>query len=272
LNHLLLKLLCSLFCVCSAAEPSAAQVNNNTVFQRAFNGAVTTGASVPMRNIGQQYHLIVASITQSVGAPCDLNSYTGLLRLEASTDSINWVVIGDPIISIPSTSSAPFAAVTSASGAYAYVRVNYVLAFSSNCPLTVYYSGSITGTLTGSAPFTSAQDTFQYATRNSAASGTVVIGTCPTQTLPQIYSIVISTPGGAQTVTLAAQTAADPPVVVWNFGVTTIAGSTPTVLPQGTRPYITLPAVLESPSTSYNLALTTSAATEADVFISYRCE
>jgi hypothetical protein len=269
LKHLILKLFCILFCTCSADEQVVAQVNNNTVFQRLFNGAVTTGASVPVRNIGQQYHLLIVSITPGT-APCNLGEYEGLIRLEASTDDINWVPLGAPIIVAPPNNSSPYAVITSASGAYAYVRANYIDAFTSSCPMTAYYSGSITGTLTGSAPFTSIQDTFQYAALHSTSAATVQVAICPPLTLPQLYSAIISTPGGPQTVTLSASSSV--PMEIWQLGITTIAGSTPTVIPQGSRPYIAIPALFESATVSYSISVTTTAATAADTFLSYRCE
>lgn len=249
----------------------------NTIFQRVFLNQTTAAVSPAVRTTGQEYHrLDVYANNFCVNG--------GSIFIEASNNGVNYIPLSVPLTSLdalinPASSAVNFHGSTSATGSFAYVRANYNVVFSSSggtCAITVYYAGAPNGTLAGSAPYTTYNDSgFQYfnnKTSSMLGPGAIICG--GTTMGLQIYSVSLSAPGGANTVTLAMnQNNAGGSFVAnyWTYNIGLTATNPNWVQPQGSRPYLVVPAS-QVGVYRYGLMLTQSAATEVDYAISYRCE
>lgn len=248
-----------LFILAALVAPLAFGQGANTIFQQMFLNVTAPAISTVVRNIGQQYHTITLSRTGTCNA-------AGYVTLEGSYDGTTYFAIGAPI-------DGPIlnVAFTSASGAFAYVRVNYRNTYGVACLVTVSYAGTITGTLTGSAPFVVQQDSFRYGfgTLSSNTGGVfTVVATCPSVSLAQLYSLVVEPVGGAN---LATLTYLDSVLgTIWTHRIP-MAATGSFILPQGSRPYFAIqPAVPVFGSPEIRMSI--SNATTVDFFSTWRCE
>lgn len=265
MKHLISVLLCL---ICSAAEQRAdAQVNNNSVFQVMINSSFTnTGNSANARNIGQQYHLLTIRLTGAGTCVSTAPPSTGFIGLQASYDNVNFFPIGAPITVIYNG-----LATTSASGAYAYVRVSYSILFTgsvSRCNVNATYAGSITGTPTSSVPYTIGEDTFIYLGGVLGNSLALPI-TCAIPTAPQIYGLSLTATGGANTVSIEIENASSAIEAEYNVILPVTAPSF--IWPQGPRPYFGFPNAASIGSTTH-IFLALASSTEIDYAITFRCE
>ncbi len=242
-----------------------------STFQQLFLNKSTTGVSAVVRNTGQQYHRL--DIFATTGNLCAGTG--GQVFLEGSADNVSFIPIGAPVEQLNSYSNATgssayhFEGSTSASGSYAYVRVNILKAFD-GCPLTVNYTGTINGTLVGSQPFTAAGDTFTTVIFNQNVQAAQDIYHCSTTGAAlQVYAVALSATGGANTATLSMLLDATP---VWSFNIGLTATNPNWIQPHGSRPYFTVPTIAPTSTARYTLMLALSAATRVDYNIGLRCE
>jgi hypothetical protein len=249
-----------------ALATSACPQGGNTVFQVPFNATTMTGVSGVMHNIGQQYHLLTVRLTSA-------NSCTtgavGLIQIQASYDNINYFSVGAPIISVVGGYAA-----TSASGAYGYIRINYTNQFNGSgpCTMTANYAGSITGTLSGSSPFTASQDSFLYASGAITSTTPLLVHTCQLPTLPQVYMYYVTDPGGANSVSIYDADTVTALTVAFNFK-TALPVNGSFGFPQGTRPYLsTNTGISVSVVNAVGLYVAATAGTEIDYTLAFRCE
>lgn len=153
---------------------------------------------------------------------------------------------------------------TDANATYPYIRVNYKALLGTTCPITVYYTGTLNGSSTTSAPFSAQNDSFSYYIKNVPG----VVGTCFASGSPlQVYGMAINAPGGANIVTLTLTYGT---AVIWTYNIGFSADNIPFILPQGSRPYFFAP-VQSVGGSSYKLTATQSGG-EVDYAISFRCE
>ncbi len=254
-----------------------ANAQGSNVYQKVFSAQVSTGASAVVRNNGQQYHRIdiFASGASCVGT-------LGKIFIEGSGDGVNYVPIGAtieqliPYANATGTGTFAWTATTSAAGAYANVRVNYLTGFTVGCALTVFYVGTPTGTLVGSQPFTSIGDSFEYAVSSiSTATKTKRVQCSTSGTLLELYAVALSATGGANVVTLTGYAGPITGSPIWTMNIALPAASPNWVQPQGSRPYYTVPLSAVVPPTDPNvftMAIQLANATEVDYDIVYRCE
>lgn len=177
---------------------------------------------------------------------------------------LNIVTAGGAVVS---GSVTPIAgqAHTDANATYPYIRVNYKALLAASCPITVYYTGTLNGSSTTSAPFSAQNDSFSYYIKNVPGN----IGACTSLGSPlQVYAMAINAPGGANTVTLTMLYGSS---TVWTYNIGFSADNIPFILPQGTRPYFFSPVQPVGGST-YRLVATQVTGAEVDYAISFRCE
>lgn len=243
---------------------------SNTVFQQMLSASTVIGPTVAVRNIGQQYHLLaVQALNAGTGTACATDTaWIGKILMEASFDGMNYFRIGVPVASVPFNQIV----VSSASGAYAYVRVNYAVdGTAGDCALTAFYSGSLTGTLTGSAPFSTFQDSFTAIAGNTATSGSqVTMRTCSGGGNLSVYSLSLFNQVVTPNTALLELSDVTLSQVQMSISVP-LAGYASMIWPQGSRPYMRAGA-LNAASDNTRLTINLSAATNVSWVLWYRCE
>jgi len=247
----------------------SAQAQQNSIFQRVFNSVGWTGAvaSAPMRNIGQQYSILSVSVANTTPGSCP-SGWVGAIQLEASYDNASYFQIGTPITVIPTVGVFQS---TSAPGSYSFIRVNY-LQGDGNCALTAYYSGSITGTPIGSAPYSTFGEQFRVESFSPVSAPQSLVRCSPGRMV--VYGLVASNlvataNGGTFTITNDSTS-----TTTFSVGFA-VAPSASYILPNGPRPYfrdnIDHTGSLSTDIETLNLSALT-AATNMSFLIVYRCE
>ncbi len=243
----------------------------NSVYQRVFNGTVSYGPSAPVRNIGQQYSLLaVQAIEIGSGTRCATFGWSGAIQLEASYDNVTYFVIGTPITNISNNTYIT----TSAPGAFAYVRVDYLNGTNTNCKLIAYYSGTITGTPIGSAPYSTFSEQFVSQPFGSAITSPTIIASCTVGRMV-VYSLILSNQvSTANTATLAIHDITAPGGTTFTTDIYLPAGAPAFILPQGPRPYLrdAGATAMSFPGDQETLTVALSATTLVEGVVGYRCE
>lgn len=238
------------------------QTQMGTVYQNVFTSTQTLGASNPIRNIGQTYHLMAASLTDAPTKTCV--SVIGLrLELQASYDNSAYFTIGQPMNAIVPN----FVAVTWAYGAYPFVRVNYIAGTSANCVLTVNYSGSTTGSKVNPVYDSGIKNGFVTGLNfTTVGAGTLALNTClfNTTRFLTIYGFYMNnTSGGTLTgITLNIQDSAGSPVIIDTMNIGSLGALASVSMKAETVPLLGLnqSATLLNATFPLNVSVTASGA------------
>jgi hypothetical protein len=146
---------------------------------------VVTGVSPPMRSASlNQFHQLTMIPYNVTGSSC-AGGFTGVIRLEASTDLVTWFPLGLNI----TAAAVNTGTYTSAAGSFAYVRINYVSGNTSSCLVSAWYSGTTTGypsfntPVVPTPPVPIAGNPFLYSGQQAVTATAVAL---PTQTTKQV--------------------------------------------------------------------------------------
>lgn len=115
----------------------------DTIFQSLVVNQTTTGATSNVTNIGQSQHLFFVLLTNKPTLTCSQQSVA--IRIEASYDnsSGSFFPIGTPLTAVAGSGGAQLSEIMVARGAFPYVRLNALAFDTTNCNLTVMYSGAL---------------------------------------------------------------------------------------------------------------------------------
>jgi hypothetical protein len=111
-----------------------------TIHQLVFQNITSARASTPVRNMGAVSHLLMVQLTSQAGKTCSGGAAN--IGLEASYDQKTWTPIGAQLTGITADANGNLVGLTTAQGAYPYVRVNVRSFDTTNCQLTAWYTGS----------------------------------------------------------------------------------------------------------------------------------
>jgi hypothetical protein len=275
--------------------PLLAQPGNNTVSHIVLNasnlntGVITLPASI---NIGQNSHQIYAYTADNGSAGACAGStpayFSGQIRLFGSVDNVNWIQISNVIDNITptganlivptNTNTTPLVAF--ATGVFPYLQVQFANTSWATCLLTVWYTGSTSPQAYTGSPRT-ISDRFIYNPIHITAPGTgstynlitnqclygTVAGESYSGTLA-VYSLWLYNPAAANTITVGVGTTGptfQPLLTLTSFQQYAQFSA----WPNAGKPYF----IGYSPSTTGNaLTLITSANTEVDGYVVFRCE
>lgn len=168
----------------------------HTVYQKVFSAITTNQASNPVANIGQIYHQITVRFGNQTGKTCVPAANVQDIGLEQSSDDVTYFRFG-PRVGTPFSVTTTSYTALSAQGAWPYVRVNARSFDTTNCSVTVTYTGS-------TSPINPPQSVYNgYACTNQSpvtASGATGIQTAiSANTAFVVDKLVIWNSGVAQT-------------------------------------------------------------------------
>ena len=245
----------------------------DTIFQVVFNATQTLGESAAITNIGQPYHILTMSVADAPSKTCSAWGAGGLggrVELEGSFDNITYIRIGQPV----STLLKGTPSLVWGYGAFPYLKVNYIDGDTTNCTLTVTYSGSLYGTKITPVYDSNVKNGFVSTTFLSTGAGDITVGPCGNYTKNvSVYGFYINnTTAGTLTgnvIKTVSSTAAT--IDSMNLGSIAALGSVwmkAESVPilganQGTAAFLAVPPV--------NVVITTSAAGLTG-WVLYRCE
>lgn len=223
------------------AAPVAHCQQSNTVYTTIGTNVVTTGilAQKP-RQIGQSFHLLqVSAATVGVGT-CGVGAsgWIGDVHMEGSFDNTNWLTIGGTVYNLDVNTQKYI----TASGSFPYLRINYAYGNTTNCKISIYYSGNVTGSLsTNTIP--AVNDGFVYFHGLIIGPDTVapMNMSCDPGTRLAVYSLyLMNVQGATSTITdyIYAYNSAAPGTPFWQMNIGGLITGTPLVLPNGPRPYV----------------------------------
>ncbi len=264
-----MKIIKFILTLLAVVTPSHAQ-GGNSVYQLMLNGVTTLGASVPVRNIGQQYSLLAVKASEIATTSCATFGWSGVIQLEASYDNTTYFAIGSPITFISNGQTIT----TSAPGAFSYIRVDYLNGTVSTCKLTAYYSGTVTGTPIGSSPYSAFSEQFIYQPFVQNVMAPTVIASCTIGRVV-VYALTLSNVvNSANTVTFAINNTTAPRIATTFSTDVQLAPYATYTLPNGPRPYMKDSGIaLYSIATdAETLTLALTAATNVTGTTVFRCE
>lgn len=166
----------------------------NTVYQTLQTAKATTGATGAVRNIGQSQHLATFIFTNAPSQTC--SGHNTDIYFEGSNDNTNWTKVGGslPFIGVSLTRQL------TATGAFSYMRVNVVAFDTTNCRLTIQYTGTLYPYSTVSEPRTFANG-FLTTYTNQTTTGIFTLVPATTGKVIAVYGLFMSC-SGAQEVQL----------------------------------------------------------------------
>lgn len=188
-------------CLLLWAMPLPAQTGpaQPTIFQTIFSAITTTQASNPVRNIGQSYHQITLTFANQSGKTCVPGAAAnfGDIGFEQSSDNVTYYRVG-PRMGAPGSTFLTGSYMTlTTQGAWPYMRVNARAFDTTNCALTVTYTGTI-------SPLTAppAQFAGYYCTASAtltASGANTILGSVSASTAIVIDKLTIWNSGATQT-------------------------------------------------------------------------
>lgn len=183
--------------------PSNAQ-QGNTVFAQIVTDNVSGNVvqTVPSKYmVGQPYHVVTAIFSNRTGQTCSnaiatatfnipivsiLASYDGSIFSEIT----NYTRVITPAQTVPATNS--YRMMSSAAGAFPYIRVNVANWDAVHCKVNVFYSGSISGLdIKSYANYNSVTDSLQSSPISISASGSNVIVSATASGRIVVYGLVL---------------------------------------------------------------------------------
>jgi len=236
-----------------------------SVFQQVLTNAVAPAVSAPVRNIGQQYSILAVVLSDATPGSCSATPETGTIQLEASYNNSNYFSIGTPL----TTFTRGVFQTTSAPGSYSFIRVNAPL-LDGNCLINAFYSGSISGTPIGSAPYSTFSEQFQVRGFSPISAAQSLVSCGPGRVV--VYGLAVSNltstaNSGSFTITNGATT-------TLNVGFAVPANGN-YILPHGPRPYfrddLNHPSSTNQDFEVFNLASLASAS-NISILVDFRCE
>lgn len=164
-----------------------------TTFMNLLSNATATGATSPVRNIGQAAHLAQVIFTNAPAQTCAAGAVD--LGWELSFDGVTFTRVGDQITAIALNTDGQLATNIQAYAAAPYIRIK-VRAFDTvKCLLTINYSGTVAG---------QANITLTAGSVSVNNTPSVTVTNTPSVTVANTPSVTLTGNGNVRSITRAA--------------------------------------------------------------------
>lgn len=247
---------------------------SDTVYTAIASNTTTTGVQTQKpRQIGQSFHLLQVIADNVSASTCTgAGGWYGNIRLEGSFDNSYWQQIGQAITHIATVQIPNY---ITASGSFPYLRVNYQFGNTTNCKVTINYSGNTVGSLTSNT-IPAVNDGYVYFYGLIIGPDTVgaMNMACDVGSRLTIYALQVMNAQGATSTPgdyIYVINSGSPGTPLWQYFIGGLANGTSISLPNGPRPYF-MQATANSSTTNSALLYNVAAASRYVFSGVGRCE